>query len=62
MSASLSRISVRREGGLHGGQFVADDAHQAQPRTQDVEIIGDLGGELVERFGDFVASKRGEAR
>ena len=31
-------------------------------RAQDVEIVGDLGGELVQRLGDLVAAERGQAR
>ena len=50
------------ECGLHRDEFVANDAHQARARAQDVEIVGDLGGELVQRLGDFVAAERGQAR
>ena len=28
---------------------------------QDVEVVGDLGGEAVQRLGDLVAAERGEA-
>ena len=33
----------------------------ARARAQDVEIVGDLGGELVELVLDLVAAERGEA-
>ena len=50
------------ERGLHRDQFVANDAHQPRARTEDVEVVGDLGGELVQRLGDFVAAERGQTR
>ena len=33
---------------LHGLELVLDDGLDARARAQDVEIVGDLGGELVE--------------
>ena len=46
---------------LHRRQLVLDDRLDARARAQDVEIVGDLGGELVELFLDFVAAERGQA-
>ena len=46
---------------LHLGQLVLDDRLDARARAQDVEIVGDLGGELVELVGDLVAAERGQA-
>ncbi len=51
----------RAEGGLHRDHLVLDDAEQAHARLQDVEIVGDLGGELVQGFRDLLAAERGEA-
>ena len=34
----------------------------AHARAQDVEIVGDLGGELVQLVGDFVAAQGRQAR
>ena len=51
----------RRELGAHLGELGLDDRLDARARAQDVEIIGDLGGELVELFLDLVAAERGEA-
>ena len=31
-----------------------------RPRAQDVEIVGDLGGDLVELVGDLLAAERGQ--
>ena len=42
-------------------QLVLDDRLDARARAQDVEIVGDLGGELVELACDLVAAERGEA-
>ena len=50
------------EVGPHLDELVADDAHEARARTQDVEIVGDLGRELLQRLGDLVAAERSEAR
>ncbi len=41
-------------------KLVLDDALDARARAQDVEIVGDLGGELVELLLDLVAAERGE--
>ena len=49
----------RGEVGLHLDELVADDAHQARARAQDVEIVGDLGRELVRAPR---RSRRGRAR
>ena len=54
-------LAGRRELGLHGGQFALDDGLHASARTQDIQIIGDLDGELVEFLGDFLAAKRSQA-
>ena len=56
MSNSTSRIWVRRGmamGGLHRQHFVLDDGEQSLARAQDVEIIGDLGGQLVQGLRRF---------
>ena len=51
----------RRELLLHLQQLVLDDRLDAGARAQDIEIVGDLGGELVELVGDLVAAERGQA-
>ena len=51
----------RRELRLQRGQVFLDDGLDARARAQDIEIIGDLGGELVQFGGDFVAAQRGQA-
>ena len=43
-----------------GGELVLDDRLDARARAQDVEIIGDLVGELVELGLDLIAAERGE--
>jgi len=45
---------------LHSDHLGLDDRLDASPGAQDVEIVGDLGGELVEFVLDFVAAERGE--
>ena len=50
----------RGEVALDGGELVLDDRLDARARAQDVEIIGDLAGELVELGLDLVAAERGE--
>ena len=55
------RAARRGEFLLHRRQFVLDDCLDARARAQDVEIIGDFGGELVELFLDLVAAERGQA-
>src|SRR6266511_3668466 len=45
----------------HGSKLVLHDALNARARAQDVEIVGDLLGELVELGLDLVAAKRGQA-
>ena len=45
---------------LHSREFILDDRLDTRARTQDIEIVGDLGGELVEFFLDFVAAERGQ--
>ena len=47
------------ERGLNRDELVMNDCHQAGARAQDIEIVGDFGGELVERLGDFVTAERG---
>ena len=49
------------ERGLHGDEFGPNDAHQPRARGEDVEIIGDLGREFIQRLGDFLAPERGQA-
>jgi len=51
----------RRIFGLDGDHLVLDDRLDAGPRSQDVQIVGDLGGELVELVLDLVAAQRGQA-
>ena len=41
-------------------ELVLDDRLDARARAQDVEIVGDLVGELVELGLDLVAAERGE--
>ena len=41
-------------------KLVLDDGEQPRARTQDLEIIGDLGSELLERFGDLLAAEGGQ--
>ena len=45
---------------LHGLELVLDDGLDARARAQDVEIVGDLVGELVELGLDLVAAERGQ--
>ena len=45
----------------HGSKLVLHDALNARARAQDVEIVGDLLGKLVELGLDLVAAKRGQA-
>ena len=40
------------------GKLVLDDRLNASPRAQDIEIVGDLVGELVELGLDLVAAER----
>ena len=64
ISPSWSTITVRRgvaNSVLHRGELVLDDGLDAGARAQDVEIVGDLGGELVELVRDLVAAERGQA-
>ena len=56
-------ITVRRgvaNSLLIAASFVLDDRLDAGARAQDVEIIGDLAGELVELGLDLVAAERGQ--
>ena len=45
----------------HGSQLVLDDGLDTRPRAQDIEVIGNLGSELVELRLDLVAAERGQA-
>ena len=45
---------------LDRGELVLDDRLDAGARAQDVEIVGDLVGELVELGLDLVAAERGQ--
>ena len=57
-------ITVRRgvaNSVLDRGELVLDDGLDARARAQDVEIIGDFLGELVELGLDLVAAERGQA-
>ena len=45
----------------HGPELVFHDALDARARAQDVEIVGDFLGKLVELGLDLVAAERGEA-
>ena len=63
-SASPSTISVRRgvaNSSLIAVELVLDDRLERAPRAQDVEIVADLGGELLQLLGDLVAPERGQA-
>ena len=65
MSASLSRISVRR--GVAKSVFTLTSSSRMMPirrsrELKDVEIIGDLGREPFQRLGDLFAAERGQAR
>ena len=51
----------RREFLPHLQHLGLDDRLDARARTQNVEIVGDLDGELVELRLDLVAAERGEA-
>ena len=51
----------RAEFVAHGGQFGLDDVLDAQARRQNVEVIGDLGADLVQFLVDFVAAERRQA-
>ena len=57
----LDDLGAARRGELllHRRELVLDDRLDARARAQDVEIVGDLGGELVE-LG--LRSRRGRAR
>ena len=46
---------------LHCDQFVLYDGEDVGVRAQNVEIIGNLDGELVELILDLVAAERGQA-
>src|SRR5262249_61286710 len=46
--------------GFGGVEFVLDDGEDALARSQDLQIIRDLGRELVELGGNLVAAERGE--
>ena len=64
ISASASTISVRRgvaNSSLTLRQLGPDDGQDARARAQDVQIIGDLGGELVDFGLDLVAAECGQA-
>ena len=50
----------RGEVGFHLDELVADDPHQARARAEDVQIVGDLEGEPVQRFRDLIAPERGQ--
>ena len=41
-------------------QLVGDDRHDPRPRAQDVEVVGDLAGELLELVGDLLDAERGQ--
>ena len=63
ISTSASAITVRR--GVANSSLIAvssclDDRLDARARAQDVEIVGDLVGELVELGLDLVAAQSGE--
>ena len=64
MSAPPSTISVRR--GVPNSSRTAASSSlticlDAGARRQDVEIVGDLGADLVQLVGDLVAAERGQA-
>ncbi len=51
----------RRELLAHGGELGLDDRQDARARAQDIQVVGDLLGELVDLGGDLVAAERGQA-
>jgi len=64
ISPSWSTMTVRRGVAycsLTASISVLTIAWMPGARTQDIEIVGDLGGELVEFVLDFVATQRGQA-
>ncbi len=50
----------RREVALDGGELVFDDGLDARAGAQDIEIVGNFLGKLVELGLDLVAAERGE--
>ena len=63
ISPSWSMMTVRRgvaNSRLDRGELVLDDRLDAGARAQDVEIVGDLVGELVQFGLDLVAPERGQ--
>jgi hypothetical protein len=46
---------------LHRRELFLDDRLDARAGTENIEVVGDLGGELVELVLDLVAAERGEA-
>ncbi|MND56575.1 hypothetical protein D3C80_476840 [compost metagenome] len=44
-----------------GCELILDDGLDADARRQDVEIIGNLGTDLVQLVGDFIAAECGQA-
>ena len=50
-----------REGVADLGELVLDDRHDPRARAQDVEIVRDLVGELLQLVADLVAAERGKA-
>ena len=46
---------------LHRAQFVLDDVLDAGARAQDIEVVGNFGGELIQLVGDLVAAERRQA-
>ena len=51
----------RREGVAHFDEFVLDDRHDPRARAQDLEIVRDLAGELLQLVADLVAAERRKA-
>ncbi len=46
---------------LHRDHLFLDDAEEFFARAQDFEVFGDLGGQPVQGFGDFVTAERSQA-
>ena len=63
VAVELDDLGAPRGGelGPHLGELGLDDRQHPVARGEDLEIIGDLGGELLEFLGDLVAAEGGEA-
>ena len=59
----LDDLGAARRGELvaDGGELILDDAEHPGARAQDLEVVLDLLGELLQLFGDFVTAQCSEA-